>query len=61
MSTIKLQQQGDALNMTILAETIERLGVHAGQELGPSEQAPALRSSPERRGLVANLRWATRF
>ena len=33
MFTIKLQQQGDLLNMTIPQETIRRLGLHAGQEL----------------------------
>lgn len=33
MFTIKLQQHGDALDMTNPQETIERLGLHAGQEL----------------------------
>jgi antitoxin component of MazEF toxin-antitoxin module len=33
MFTIKLQRQGDGLNMTIPPETIGRLGVHAGQKL----------------------------
>jgi antitoxin component of MazEF toxin-antitoxin module len=38
MFTIKLQQQGDTLNMTIPPETIERLGLHAGQELTLTER-----------------------
>lgn len=38
MFTIKLQQQGNALNMTIPPETIERLGLHAGQELTLTER-----------------------
>ncbi len=38
MFTIKLQQQGDALNMTIPPETIERLGLYAGQELTLNER-----------------------
>ena len=38
MFTIKLQQQGDLLNMTIPQETIERLGLHAGQELTLTER-----------------------
>ena len=38
MFTIKLQQQGDALNMTILPETIERPGLRDGQELTLTER-----------------------